>query len=156
MYDIGRKPKKSEAFARVICHIAVKERGLSINALSGAEIEGIADDALRRYPKICDVRFRQRAIGRVRLFQRKLYAVSSFGIGKRLIKGSVYPNMTKKMNNPINNIIHIPPYFIIGLQNKPSGSTSHINLINHPTATKKSIARGKTQTIRSINSIPVP
>ena len=70
MYEIGRKPKKSEAFARVICHIAVKERGLSIETLSESEIEDIADDALLRYPKICDVRFRQRAIGRVRMFQR--------------------------------------------------------------------------------------
>ena len=70
MYEIGRKPKKSEAFARVICHIAVKERGLSIETLSGSEIESIADDALRRYPKICDERFRHRAIGRIRVFQR--------------------------------------------------------------------------------------
>ena len=70
MYEVGRKPKKSQAFARVICHIAVKERGLSIEAVSGAEIESIADDALLRYPKICDARFRRMAIGRVWLFQR--------------------------------------------------------------------------------------
>ena len=25
MYEVGRKPKKSQAFARVICHIAIKE-----------------------------------------------------------------------------------------------------------------------------------
>ena len=80
MYDVRQKPTRSQAFARVICHIAVKERGLSIETLSGSEIEDIADDALLRYPKICDERFRQRAIGRVRVFQRKLYAVSSFGI----------------------------------------------------------------------------
>ena len=54
----------------MICHIAVKESGLSIETLSESELERIADDALRMYPKICDVRFRQRAIGRVRLFQR--------------------------------------------------------------------------------------
>ena len=70
MYDIGRKPKKSEAFARVICHIAVKERGLLIEALSETEIESIADDALLWYPKICDARFRRMANGRVRVFQR--------------------------------------------------------------------------------------
>ena len=70
MYEIGRKPKKNEAFARVICHIAVKDRGLSIEALSETEIESIADDALLWYPKICDVRFRQRAIGRFLVFQR--------------------------------------------------------------------------------------
>ena len=70
MYDVRRKPTRSQAFARVICHIAVKERGLSIEAVSGAEIESIADDALQRYPKICDARFRKIAIGRVRLFQR--------------------------------------------------------------------------------------
>ena len=70
MYEVGRKPTKSQAYARVICHIAVKEEGLSIETLSGAEIEDIADDALRRYPKICDAQFRRLAIGRVRLFQR--------------------------------------------------------------------------------------
>ena len=70
MYDVGQKPKKSQAYARVICHIAVKERGLSIEALSDAEIEDVADDALRRYPKICDAQFRKMAIGRVKVFQR--------------------------------------------------------------------------------------
>ena len=71
MYEVGRKPTKSQAYARVICHIAVKERGLSIEvSLSETEIERLADDALRRYPKICDARFRKMAIGRVRVFQR--------------------------------------------------------------------------------------
>ena len=71
MYEIGRKPTKSQTYARVICHIAVKERGLSIEvSLSETEIEHLADDALRRYPKICDARFRKMAIGRVRVFQR--------------------------------------------------------------------------------------
>ena len=70
---VGQKPKKSQVFARVICHIAVKERGLSVEALSGAEIAYIADDALRRYPKICDAQFRKMAIGRVRVFQRNLF-----------------------------------------------------------------------------------
>ena len=71
MYEVGRKPTKSQAYARVICHIAVKERGLSIEvSLSETELERLADDALRRYPKICDARFRKMAIGRVRVFQR--------------------------------------------------------------------------------------
>ena len=71
MYEVGRKPTKSQAYARVICHIAVKERGLSIEvSLSETDIERLADDALRRYPKICDARFRKMAIGRVRVFQR--------------------------------------------------------------------------------------
>ena len=70
MYEVGRKPTKNQAYARVICHIAVKERGLSIEALSETEIEHLADDALRRYPKICDARFCKMAIGRVRVFQR--------------------------------------------------------------------------------------
>ena len=71
MYEVGRKPTKSQAYARVICHIAGKERGLSIEvSLSETEIERLADDALRRYPKICDVRFRRMAVGRVRVFQR--------------------------------------------------------------------------------------
>ena len=72
MYEVGRKPMKSQAYARVICHIAGKERGLSIEALSETELERLADDALRRYPKICDARFRKMAIGRVRVFQRNL------------------------------------------------------------------------------------
>ena len=71
MYEVGRKPTKSQAYARVICHIAVKERGLSIEvSLSETDIERLADDALRRYPKICDARFRKMAIGRVLVFQR--------------------------------------------------------------------------------------
>ena len=69
MYEVGRKPTKSQVFARVICHIAVKERGLSIEAsLSETELERLADDALRRYPKICDARFRRLAIGCVWVF----------------------------------------------------------------------------------------
>ena len=49
MYEFGRKPTKSQVFARVICHIAVKERVLSIEAsLSETELERLADDALRR------------------------------------------------------------------------------------------------------------
>ncbi len=72
MYEVGRKPTKSQAYARVICHIAVKERGLSIEALSETEIERLADDALRRYPKICDARFRQMTIGRNRVLSRVL------------------------------------------------------------------------------------
>ena len=70
MYEVGRKPTKSQAYARVICHIAVKERGLSIEvSLSETEIERLSDDALQRYPKICDARFRKMAIGRVRVFR---------------------------------------------------------------------------------------
>ena len=70
MYEVGCKPTKSQAYARVICHIAVKERGLSIEvSLSETDIERLADDALRRYPKICDARFRKMAIGRVKVFQ---------------------------------------------------------------------------------------
>ena len=71
MYEVGRKPTKSQAYARVICHIAVKERGLLIEvSLSETEIQRLADDAHRRYPKICDARFRKMAIGQVRVFQR--------------------------------------------------------------------------------------
>ena len=44
--------------------------GLEIELLSETELERLADDALRRYPKICDARFRKMAIGRVLVFQR--------------------------------------------------------------------------------------
>ena len=64
------KPTRSQAYVRVIFHIAVKVRGLSIEALSGTEIPCLADDSLLRYPKNCDARFRNMAIGRVRVFQR--------------------------------------------------------------------------------------
>ena len=82
MYDVGRKPKKSEAFARVICHIAVKDLGLSIETLSETEIESIADDALHRYPRICDVRFRKMAIGRVRVFQRSCDLIANLHLSR--------------------------------------------------------------------------
>ena len=57
MYNVEYKPTKSQVFAQKICYIALNEWGFLI-------------EALRRFPKECDARFRKMAIGRVRVFQR--------------------------------------------------------------------------------------
>ena len=71
-YDLGRKPTKSQVFAQKICYIAVSDWGFPIEVISPSALEHLADEALRRFPKACDARFRQMAIGRVRVFQRDL------------------------------------------------------------------------------------
>ena len=70
MYAVGHKPTKSQVFAQKICYIALNEWDFPIEALSPSGLEHLADEALRRFPKACDVRFRKMAIGRVRVFQR--------------------------------------------------------------------------------------
>ena len=70
MYDVGRKPTKSQVFAQRICQIAFNDWGFPIEALSENGLEHLADEALRRYPDECDARFRKMAIGRVLVFQR--------------------------------------------------------------------------------------
>lgn len=69
-YDLGHKPTKSQVFAQKICYIAVSEWGFPIEVISPSALEHLADEALRRFPKECDNRFRKMAIGRVRVFQR--------------------------------------------------------------------------------------
>ena len=70
-YDLGRKPTKSQVFAQKICYIAVSDWGFPIEGISPSALEHLADEALRRFPVECDAGFRQMAIGRVRVFQRK-------------------------------------------------------------------------------------
>ena len=70
-YDLGHKPTKSQVFAHKICYIAVSEWGFPIEVISPSALEHLADEALRRFPKECDVRFRKMAIGRVQVFQRR-------------------------------------------------------------------------------------
>ena len=70
MYAVGHKPTKSQVFAQKICYIALNDWGFPIEALSPSGLEHLADEALRRFPKACDARFRKMAIGRVRVFQR--------------------------------------------------------------------------------------
>ena len=72
MYELGNKPTKSQLLARQICYIALSEWDVSIERLSQRSIELIADNALQRFPSICDARFRNLAIGRVRVLQRRL------------------------------------------------------------------------------------
>ena len=70
MYAVGHKPTKSQVFAQKICYIALKDWGFPIEALSPSGLEYLADEALWRFPKVCDALFRKMAIGRVRVFQR--------------------------------------------------------------------------------------
>ena len=70
-YDLGRKPTKSQVFAQKICYIAVRDWGFPIEVISPSALEHLADEARRRFPKECDARFQQMAIGRVRVFQRR-------------------------------------------------------------------------------------
>ena len=69
-YELGRKPTKSQVFAQKICYIAVSDWDFPIEVISPSALEHLADEARRRFPKACDARFRQMAIGRVRVFQR--------------------------------------------------------------------------------------
>ena len=70
-YDLGRKPTKSQVFAQKICYIAVNDWGFPIEVISLSALEHLADEARRRFPEECDVRFRKMAIGRVGVFQRR-------------------------------------------------------------------------------------
>ena len=70
MYNVERKPTKSQVFAQKIYYIAVEDWGFPVKALSLSGLEHLADEALQRFPKECDARFRKMAIGRVRVFQR--------------------------------------------------------------------------------------
>ena len=79
MYAVGHKPTKSQVFAQKICYIAVNDWGFPIEALSPSGLEHLADAALRRFPKECDVRFRKMAIGRVRVFQRACERQRDYG-----------------------------------------------------------------------------
>ena len=72
MYEFGYKPTKSQMFARQICRIALMEWDVPIERLSQRSIELIADNALQRFPSMCDGRYRNLAIGRVRVLQRRL------------------------------------------------------------------------------------
>ncbi len=72
MYELGHKPTKSQMFARQICYIALSEWDVPIERLSQRSIELIADNALQRFPLMCDERYRNLAIGRVRVLQQRL------------------------------------------------------------------------------------
>ena len=63
MYNVEHKPTKSQVFAQKICYIALNDWGFPIKALSPSGLEHLADEALRRFPKECDARFRKMAIG---------------------------------------------------------------------------------------------
>lgn len=72
MYDVGNKPNKSQMFAQQICRIALTEWDTPIERLTEKALELLADNALQRFPEVCDGRFRNLAIGRVRVLQRNL------------------------------------------------------------------------------------
>ena len=54
VYDLGPKPTKSQIFAQKIYLIAVNDQGFAIEAISPVDLEHLADEALRRFPKECD------------------------------------------------------------------------------------------------------
>ena len=59
-------------FAQQICRLALTEWEVPIERLSGKAIELIVDNAQQRFPEMCDVQFRNIAIARVRVLQRRL------------------------------------------------------------------------------------
>ena len=64
MYNPHHRPNKSQMFAQQICRIAITEWDTPIERLSEKALELLADNALQRFPEICDVRYRNLAIGR--------------------------------------------------------------------------------------------
>ncbi len=70
IYDLGHKPTKGQISAQKIYLIAVNERGFAIETISPVDLEHLADEALRRFPKKCDARFRRKAIEHIKAFQR--------------------------------------------------------------------------------------
>ena len=68
-YDLGHKPSKSQIFAQKIYQIAINDRDLAIELISSVDLENLADEALRWFPKKCDARFRRTAIEHIRAFQ---------------------------------------------------------------------------------------
>lgn len=68
-YDLGHKPSKSQIFAQKIYQIAIKDQGLAVELISRVDLENLADEALLRFPKKCDARFRRMAIEHIRAFQ---------------------------------------------------------------------------------------
>ena len=72
MYDLQHKTNKSQIFAQQICRIALTEWAVPIERLSEKVLELLTDNAQQRFPEMCDVQFRNIAIARVRVLQRRL------------------------------------------------------------------------------------
>ena len=74
---------KSQAFARQVCNIAEIDWNLSIEELNEVVLERLADEALLRFPEVCDVRFRGTAIKEILKFQcsykRMRYGIQLLG-----------------------------------------------------------------------------
>lgn len=68
-YDLGHKPSNSQIFAQKIYQIAVNDRDLAVESISSVDLENLAAEAIRRFPKKCDARFQQTAIDHIRAFQ---------------------------------------------------------------------------------------
>ena len=68
-YNLGHKPSKSQIFAQKVYQIAVNDQDLAVESISLMDLENLADEALRQFPKECDVRFREPAIEHIRAFQ---------------------------------------------------------------------------------------
>lgn len=70
MYSVSLRVSKSQVFARYICDLAFEEYNLSVISLSRDMLSFLADEALSRFPVVCDIRFRGMAISRILLYQR--------------------------------------------------------------------------------------
>ncbi len=68
-YDFGHKPSKSQIFAQKVYQIAINDQDLTGKPISLMDLENLADEAVRQFPKECDVRFRESAIKHIRAFQ---------------------------------------------------------------------------------------
>lgn len=56
-YDLGHKLLKSQIFAKKIYQIAVNDQYLAVESIPPMDLENLADEALRQFPKKCDARF---------------------------------------------------------------------------------------------------
>lgn len=69
MQNPRHTPSKSQLFARQICDIAAIDWNLSIEELNEVVLERLANDALQRFPDLCDSHFRETAIKHILEFQ---------------------------------------------------------------------------------------
>ena len=68
--NIRHTHPKSQALAWQICHIAEIDWDTPITKLTEPMLEQLADEALQRFPDLCDSRFRETAIKHILEFQR--------------------------------------------------------------------------------------
>lgn len=87
MNSISKVGSRSQIFARCICDVAFSEYGLSVLEITPNMFSSLSDTAVLRYPDVCDVRFRDMAVGRILCYQRycKRQAVARRLVADRLL-----------------------------------------------------------------------